>query len=324
MTTSHSSNGSGQSRLKRPRGAAALAQLLAILLLGVSLGGCGSAAAGLRPTTGGPSAVFPAAAIPGAAVPAPAAARPAVVAAAPPPETPPPETSPPAPNAAPAPTAAPTPATAAAAPTAPAADAATRNRRPLAGMVIVVDPGHGGSQANGGATGITGLKEKDSNLWLGLELRDALTQAGARVIMTRTGDASPVIPGHPELDQLLARTYIAAHSGANLFISLHGNWSPDPNVSGLETYYYPGSQAGRRLAEDMLWHISQAVDITPHFATSARYAVLHHHPVTAVLLELGYVSNAVDEAHLRSPSFRTALVRGIVAGATQFLTGSAG
>lgn len=315
-------------------GAAALSALLVLLLFGVSLGGCGSAAGAPQPTTAGLAAPAPgpaAAPAPGpAAAPAPASApapapapatdasaggsarsmaaasRPGLFVAAPSPTAP-----PPAPQT-----------SSKATPSAPGT--ASRSRLPLAGMVIVVDPGHGGSQANGGATGITGLKEKDSNLQLGFALRDALTQAGARVVMTRTTDASPVIPGHPELDQLQARTYIAAHSGANLFISLHANWAPDPTASGLETYYYPGSQAGERLAVDMLRAISQAAQITPRFATSADYAVLHGHPVPAVLLELGYVSNPIDEAHLRSASFRADLVRGIVAGATRFLTGSAG
>lgn len=188
----------------------------------------------------------------------------------------------------------------------------------LDGKVIVVDPGHGGGQSNGGATGVTGLKEKDANLAIGLALKQAFETAGARVIMTRTTDDRPWIPGHPELDQLQARQYIAAHSGADLFISIHANWSPDPDASGLETYYYTGNQTEEQLAATMLADISKTTGMPARFAAGRHFAVLHDHPVPATLLELGYVSNAQDEANLRDPGFRKAVVEGIVDGARDY------
>lgn len=186
---------------------------------------------------------------------------------------------------------------------------------PLAGLTIVIDPGHGGDISwNGGAIGVTGLLEKNVNLALGLAVRDQLQALGARVVMTRTTDAPAAYTGRPGEDPLEATTEIAAHSGAQLFVSLHGNWSEDPAPEGIETFYYPGSMEGRRAATDLLNALAAATGLTSRGVTANNFHVLHYHPVPATLLEIGYLSNPGDEALLRSPAFRAKVVAGVVKG----------
>ncbi len=92
---------------------------------------------------------------------------------------------------------------------------------------IVIDPGHGGHDT--GTIGPTGLMEKDVVLDVGLRLRKLLEQnTGCEVIMTRTDDT--FIP-------LEERTAIANEKGADLFLSIHANSSPDKSARGIETYY---------------------------------------------------------------------------------------
>ncbi len=92
---------------------------------------------------------------------------------------------------------------------------------------IVIDPGHGGHDT--GTIGPTGLEEKDVVLDVGLKLRKLLEQnTGCEVVMTRTDDT--FIP-------LEERTAIANEKGADLFISIHANASPDKSARGIETYY---------------------------------------------------------------------------------------
>lgn len=86
--------------------------------------------------------------------------------------------------------------------------------RPLAGRLIVVDPGHPPL----GATGPTGLREAQANLGVALVLAELLSRDGARVVMTRTGDTS--------LD-LLPRVKLADSIGAELLVSIHNNALPD-------------------------------------------------------------------------------------------------
>jgi len=92
---------------------------------------------------------------------------------------------------------------------------------------IVVDPGHGGKDP--GAVGVKGIMEKDVALAIGTKLADKIKQElGIDVVMTRTTDV--FIP-------LQERTSIANKVGADLFISIHANASPNRNTAGIESYY---------------------------------------------------------------------------------------
>lgn len=100
--------------------------------------------------------------------------------------------------------------------------------RPLAGRLIVVDPGHPPL----GATGPTGFRESEANLGVALQLRDLLVAGGARVLMTRSTPAS--------LD-LLPRTRFADSVDADLLISIHNNALPDgvnPFTNNGTSVYY--------------------------------------------------------------------------------------
>ena len=92
---------------------------------------------------------------------------------------------------------------------------------------IVVDAGHGGHDS--GTLGPDGIQEKDVVLDVALRLGQLLKQRlGADVIYTRDDDT--FIP-------LETRTAIANKAQADLFISVHGNSSPDSAARGVETYY---------------------------------------------------------------------------------------
>jgi N-acetylmuramoyl-L-alanine amidase len=105
---------------------------------------------------------------------------------------------------------------------------------------IVIDPGHGGKDP--GAIGVGGAAEKDVVLAIALELRKRLQAAGFAVVLTR--DTDVFIP-------LEERTARANAEQADLFVSIHGNASPNPRLSGVETYYLNNTndRATIRLAE---------------------------------------------------------------------------
>src|SRR5437016_523027 len=82
----------------------------------------------------------------------------------------------------------------------------------LKGLVIVLDPGHGGKDHNG--KGPTGILEADMNLRVGLLLARLLKDAGADVTLTRSDDT---------FLELADRAKIANELHADLFVSLHHN-----------------------------------------------------------------------------------------------------
>lgn len=106
---------------------------------------------------------------------------------------------------------------------------------------IVIDPGHGGRDP--GASGPTGLREKEVTLDVAKRLRDRLAEnTGYRILLTREDDRKVT---------LKRRVRFANEHGADLFISLHVNYLPAEEHRVIETYYF-GPQAdpeALRLAE---------------------------------------------------------------------------
>jgi N-acetylmuramoyl-L-alanine amidase len=91
---------------------------------------------------------------------------------------------------------------------------------------VVIDPGHGGRDP--GAKGVTGADEKDITLTIAQMVAARLADdPQIRVVLTRTDDS------YVSLEQ---RTAIANAQGADLFLSIHGNGSENPQLAGVETY----------------------------------------------------------------------------------------
>ncbi|HWE53705.1 MAG TPA: N-acetylmuramoyl-L-alanine amidase, partial [Bryobacteraceae bacterium] len=92
---------------------------------------------------------------------------------------------------------------------------------------IVIDAGHGGH--DDGTIGPHGVLEKDVVLDVALRLSKLVQERmGAEVVLTRSDDT--FIPLHE-------RTQIANDHKADLFLSIHANSSPSPEVSGTESFF---------------------------------------------------------------------------------------
>jgi len=134
--------------------------------------------------------------------------------------------------------------------------------------LVVIDPGHGGTQI--GAAHVfpdnVALQEKNLNLKVALKTADILRQAGRQVLLTRTTDTQANNPpkdltgdGKMTLDDdLEARVDVADNAGAQLFLSIHFNGSGDPRQNGTEVYYNakrPFSDKNRQFAQIVLDNI---------------------------------------------------------------------
>jgi N-acetylmuramoyl-L-alanine amidase len=92
---------------------------------------------------------------------------------------------------------------------------------------IVIDPGHGGTDPGAGSGGYA--VEKDVTLAISQRLATLLrARLNAEVVLTRTDDTTLV---------LADRTARANTERADLFVSIHGNSSPNGDLHGVETYY---------------------------------------------------------------------------------------
>jgi N-acetylmuramoyl-L-alanine amidase len=204
---------------------------------------------------------------------------------------------------------------------------------------IVIDAGHGGHDP--GARGAQAF-EKDINLAAALALKARLERGGRyRVVLTR--DADVYIP-------LADRVRVAQRSGADLFISLHSDSGPGAEVHGASVYtlsdkasmraakfvaredwFMKASLTGDRGVRDILFDLTQratknrsaafAETLVGHIEgkapmlrrshRDAGFMVLLAPEVPAVLLEMGFLSNAADEGMLGDPAQRGRLMNAV-------------
>lgn len=172
---------------------------------------------------------------------------------------------------------------------------------------IIIDPGHGGHDS--GTVGIGGVQEKDIILPISLDVAEILRKQGIEIIMTRDTDTFISLEG---------RTDMANDLNADLFVSIHANAInlSRPDVNGLETYYY---ESGRRLAEIIHWSILNGVNIDDRGIRRARFYVLRHSVMPAVLVEVGFLTGEEDASRLKDPDHRRQMAEAIARGVIEYI-----
>lgn len=181
----------------------------------------------------------------------------------------------------------------------------------LSQKTIVLDPGHGGRQTGAIAGGV---KEKDLNLLIAKQIKEALEEKGVTVIMTRTDDTELDLPSRPA---------VAAKNGADIFVSIHCNACGIPDkMSGVETYYHPAQPSSRALAAAIHDAVIKKTGLKDRsIRERSSLAVLRHSQVPAVLLECGYLDNSKDRALLMSSEFRKKFASAVAEGLRVYVEG---
>jgi N-acetylmuramoyl-L-alanine amidase len=176
---------------------------------------------------------------------------------------------------------------------------------PKGRVVIAVDAGHGGGDP--GAIGRGGLQEKTIVLDISRKLAQFLASKGLQAVMTRNEDL--------ELD-LAPRVAIAERAKARIFVSIHANSLSlsQPQVSGLETYYYNDGYSLARMIHNA---ILRSIRLPDRGVRQARFYVLRKTSMPAVLVETGYVTGRLDASNLAKPSYRTQMAQAIGTGILQ-------
>ncbi|MGA7564495.1 MAG: N-acetylmuramoyl-L-alanine amidase [Terriglobales bacterium] len=211
---------------------------------------------------------------------------------------------------------------------------------------IVLDAGHGGWDL--GTVGRQGLLEKNLVLDVTKRLGKLLQgRLGADVVFTRTGDT------YLPLDQ---RADIANQAQADLFVSVHANYSSAATARGVETYYTnlfsaPGSkeiekhtdgtfaqltpvslsagglhekiEESRRLATSVQRSLyatlaASSPDIRNRGIKDAAFAVLTGTVMPAILTEISFVSSPADEHNLESEAYRQKIAEALYQGIARY------
>src|SRR5260221_7690149 len=206
--------------------------------------------------------------------------------------------------------------------------------------LIALDPGHGG--ADPGALGVNGVQEKSVVIAVARDLQAQLQAGGRyRVMLTRATD------GYVALRERRAK---AEQVKADLFLSIHADSHPDPEVRGASIYTLSEeasdreaaalaarenggpmnmpsgtvartlvamAQRGtgndsRRFADTVGATFARSgVRLLPRSHREAGFAVLTSPDIPAALVELGYLSNPQDEKLLSVRQHQLALARAL-------------
>ena len=204
--------------------------------------------------------------------------------------------------------------------------------------VVVIDPGHGGTDA--GAKGPNNTQEKTVTLNLAQVLAQQL-KARYRVVLTRNGDYG--------LDDS-GRTAVANHAKADILISLHTGSSFIHNINGSAVFFYQPFQESALTTEthaskplqDSKPAVSWDMIQTKYRVTSEKLAgqiqsrlstlrqlqdvkvqgapllVLEGADMPAVVIELGNLANATAEKVLGDPGFLSRIAEAIISGIDAF------
>lgn len=229
--------------------------------------------------------------------------------------------------------------------------APTRHR----GIVVVIDPGHGGKDP--GARGPHGSLEKNVVLGLSEKLKRLIDhEPGMRAVLTRRGDYYV---------GLRERLNIARKNNADVFIAIHSDAFVNSHSNGASVFALSQrgatSEAARWLAEKenhselggvnlrglddrnglirtVLIDLSQTATITSglhlgaeilrdlgkmtrlhnHRVEQARFVVLKSPDIPSILIETGFISNPSEERNLTNSRYQMRLARAILGGLKRY------
>ena len=182
---------------------------------------------------------------------------------------------------------------------------------PVAGKIIVIDPGHGGTDP--GTASASGGKEKDYNLRIAKLLVAKLASAGANVKMTR---------GQDDAVSLDERVNFANNANADVFLSIHHNsTAANHTTSGTETFYYnsnPGSATLAKLAEARL---VEKLGLPNRGAKSNNLYVINHTVMPAILAEICFIDNPTEDQMILQSDKQDAAATGLYEALNDFFSG---
>ena len=166
--------------------------------------------------------------------------------------------------------------------------------------VVVIDPGHGGTDYGAIRAGIN---EKDITLDVSKRVASILRSNGYKVHLTLNEDKYVSLQG---------RVDIAEEVKPDIFVSIHVNSSEGTTATGIETHYYHDYSID--LAKKVHTSLAKSIKSPDRGLFKSRFYVINHTTMPAVLVEIGFISNEEERAELVSEKRKQATAKAIAEG----------
>jgi N-acetylmuramoyl-L-alanine amidase len=191
----------------------------------------------------------------------------------------------------------------------PPKTSSSQSSKPLAGIKILLDPGHG--DVDSGALGPTGYPEKAVNLTVSKLLREELLARGATVYMTREDDKDVSLEDRVVMINQLKPT---------IAISIHYNSLPDngdaQNTQGIGAFWY--NAPAHNLSVFLHSYLVKKLGRPSYGVFWNNLALTRPTAAPSVLMELGFMSNPVEFEWVTNPQEQKKLASAIAEGITQW------
>ena len=183
------------------------------------------------------------------------------------------------------------------------------------GQLIVIDPGHGGSDCGALNRGLN-LSEASVTLDICKRLQAILKTQGWNVIMTRSTDVDVSYANSSAREELGARCKVANDAKADLFVSVHCNASVNASSNGTSIHYY--KQSDYVLASQLQASVVNGTGRSNRGLQANRFYVLAHTQMPAVLVETAFLTNGTEGSLLNDPNYRQKIAEGLAQGLRQY------
>jgi N-acetylmuramoyl-L-alanine amidase len=132
-------------------------------------------------------------------------------------------------------------------------------------------------------------------------LAKLLNDAGAKAVLTKTyGPPKPLAERNMDVD-LDQRADVSNREKADLFVSVHHNWTDDPAINRTEVYYKLDDDGpSRDAANYIMIHLGRNLGLEANLLP-ANFRVLRVNTRPALLTEASYMSNPIQESLLANP-----------------------
>lgn len=168
---------------------------------------------------------------------------------------------------------------------------------------------------------ITGKPEYELNLEVALKVQAMLEQRGFNVLMIRTTNNVNI--------SNVARAVIANNANADLAVHIHANGSSDPSENGISVLYpstdnpFVDTQTAEESQVLAEYLYEELLEFTGANGIGAyaddEVTVLNWTEIPAALVEMGFMTNPMEDQRMSDPDYQNLLAQGIVYGIQDFL-----
>ncbi|AEF93554.1 cell wall hydrolase/autolysin [Desulfotomaculum nigrificans CO-1-SRB] len=191
-------------------------------------------------------------------------------------------------------------------------------KKPLTGRVVIIDPGHGGSDPGACRAGVM---EKDINLAIAKMVARGIASAGGPVHLTRETDKDFTRQGvytkAAERYDLNKRIQLAKSFGGEIYVSVHVNAGPGEH-SGAEVYYDPRRESSFKLASLIQEELNNVPGMPFRKPRAGQYYLFDNIDIPAVIVETGWICNNRERKMLQDPVHQARLAKAIERGILNF------